>query len=109
MSKYYLNDEGEKEVFRVFITHGRSDLWRQIERHINRSLDMDTLILKEQYRSSTIIEKLENEANDCACAVVIMTPDDKMADGSFRSRQNVIHEIGYLQALYGRECVVILK
>jgi len=32
-----------------------------------------------------------------------------MEDGSVRSRQNVIHEMGYLQALYGRERVVILK
>jgi predicted nucleotide-binding protein len=109
MSLYYLDENEEEEVFRVFISHGRSDLWRQVERYINKSLDMDTVVLKEQYRGATIIEKLEDEADECDCAVVIMTPDDKMADGSFRSRQNVVHEIGYLQALYGREHVVILK
>jgi len=109
VSQYYLDDHDEEEVFRVFISHGRSDLWRQVERYINKSLDMDTVVLEEQYRGATIIEKLEDQAGECDCAVVIMTPDDKMADGSFRSRQNVVHEIGYLQALYGRERVVILK
>ena len=108
MSKVYL-DGGVELEFTVFISHGRSDLWRQVERYINKTIDMDTVVLKETYHGVTIIEKLRDEAENCECAVVIMTPDDEMADGSFRSRQNVIHEIGYLQALYGRQNVVILK
>jgi len=108
MSRYYL-DDGVEQEFTVFISHGRSDLWRQVERYINKTVEMDTIVLKETYHGVTIIEKLEDEAENCECAVVIMTPDDKMADGSFRSRQNVIHEIGYLQAQYGRQNVVILK
>jgi len=109
MSRTYIDEDGDKVPFIVFITHGRPELWRNLERYINKTLDMDTVVLKEQYRGCTIVEKLEDKAEECDCAVIVMTPDDKMEDGRVRSRQNVIHEMGYLQALYGRERVVILK
>ena len=109
MSRIYIDDEGDEVPFIVFISHGRSELWRNVERYINRTLDMETIVLKEQYRGSTIVEKLEDETEAGDCAVIVMTPDDKMENGNLRSRQNVIHEIGYLQALYGRERVIILK
>jgi predicted nucleotide-binding protein len=109
VSRSYINEDGDDVPFKVFLTHGRSELWRSVERFINKTLDMDTVVLKEQYRGCTIVEKLEDEADDCDCAVIVMTPDDKMENGTLRSRQNVIHEIGYLQALYSRHRVVILK
>jgi predicted nucleotide-binding protein len=109
MSRTYIDEDGDEVPFIVFITHGRSELWRNVERYINKTLDMDTVVLKEHYRGCTIVEKLEDEAQVGDCAVIVMTPDDKMESGGFRSRQNVIHEIGYLQALYGRERVIILK
>jgi predicted nucleotide-binding protein len=109
MSKTYIDEDGDEVPFKVFITHGRSELWRNVERFINKALDMDTIVLKEQYRGCTIVEKLEQEAQAGDCAVIVMTPDDKMESGSVRSRQNVIHEIGYLQAIYGRGRVIILK
>jgi predicted nucleotide-binding protein len=58
-----------------------------------------------------IFDKLEGNAWDCDCAVAIMTPDDPLRDGAtFRARQNVVHEIGYLQGMFrDRELVVILK
>lgn len=109
MSRNYIDDEGDEVPFIVFISHGSSELWRNVERYINKTLDMDTIVLKEQYRGCTIVEKLEDETQTGDCAVIVMTPDDKMENENFRSRQNVIHEIGYLQASYGRERVVILK
>jgi predicted nucleotide-binding protein len=109
MGRTYIDEDGDEVPFKVFITHGRSELWRQVERYINKNLDIDTVVLKEQYSGYTIVEKLEDEADECDCGIVIMTPDDKMENGSVRSRQNVIHEIGYLQGLFGRERVVILK
>ncbi len=103
MSRTYIDEEGDQAPFKVFITHGRSELWRNVEPYINKTLDMETEVLKEQYRGCTIIEKLEDETDECDCGVIVMTPDDTMENGDVRSRQNVIHEIGYLQALYGRE------
>lgn len=65
----------------------------------------------EHFTGQVIFDKLEDNAWDCDCAIVIMTPDDPQPDGStFRARQNVVHEIGYLQGLFqDRELVVILK
>ena len=41
-------------------------------------------------------------------AIILLTKDDEMADGSMRSRQNVIHEIGFFQGKYGRKNVILL-
>src|SRR6266849_5782573 len=109
MSRTYIDEDGDEVPFKVFITHGRSELWRSVERYINKTLDMDTVVLKEQYSGFTIVEKLEDETDECDCGIIVMTPDVKMENGNVRSRQNVIHEIGYLQGLFGRERVVILK
>ena len=56
-----------------------------------------------------MVEKLEaTEAEKCNKAVILLTKDDEMADGSMRSRQNVIHEIGFFQGKYGRKNVILL-
>jgi predicted nucleotide-binding protein len=39
-------------------------------------------------------------ANGCY-AVVIMTGDDKAEDGQRRTREKVMHEVGYFQAKFG--------
>jgi predicted nucleotide-binding protein len=94
----------------IFLSHGRSDLWKDVERFINKKLEYDTVVLKEQTsRGRTIIEKLEQETEDCDYAIIIMTAEDEQKDGEVRARQNVIHEIGFCQGALGRENVLVLK
>lgn len=43
-------------------------------------------------------------------AVLVHTPEDEMADGSFNSRPNVIHETGLFQGRLGfARAIVLLK
>jgi len=56
----------------------------------------------------TVIEKLENNASSCDSAVIVMTGDDIDANGQARARENVMHEIGFFQAKYGRRRVALL-
>lgn len=99
-----------EEELVIFISHGHSDLWKDVERFINKKLECETVILKEQTnRGRTIIEKLEDETVDCHYAIIIMTADDEQKDGAVRARQNVIHEIGFCQGAFGRENVLVLK
>jgi predicted nucleotide-binding protein len=107
----YIDDDGESQVFRVFITHGRSALRKKIKAFIEDKLRFATDTLVDRFTGSVIIDKLKDAAWDCDCGVVIMTPDDQqMPSKSFRARQNVIHEIGYLQGLFAdKELVLILK
>ena len=41
-------------------------------------------------------------------AFIIMTGEDEQADGSFRARENVIHEVGLFQGRLGFEKAIIL-
>jgi len=94
---------------RVFIGHGRSQDWREVQAYIEKDLDIDTLELaQEPNRGRTIPQKLEEESNRCSCAVIVMTGDDDVDNGPPRARENVVHEIGYFQGKYGPANVCLL-
>ena len=101
--------QAAKELKRVFISHGRSSDWREVQAYIERDIGLATLELaQEPNAGQTIIEKLENNAASCGSAVIVMTGDDIDADGQARARENVMHEIGFFQAKYGRSRVCLL-
>lgn len=94
---------------RVFITHGRSRDWYDVQSHIEHDLGLKTMELsQEASKGKTIIEKLESGTTDCDSAVIIMSGDDTDGDGTPRVRENVMHEIGYFHGAYGRSQVVLL-
>jgi predicted nucleotide-binding protein len=94
---------------RVFISHGRSDDWREVQAYIEKDVGLATLELaQEPSAGQTIIEKLENNASFCDSAAIVMTGDDIDANGQARARENVMHEIGFFQAKYGRSRICLL-
>lgn len=94
---------------RVFLTHGRSLDWYQVQSHIEKDVKISTLELaQETNQGKTIIEKLSDNSDLCDSAVIVMTGDDIGPDGSARSRENVMHEIGYFQGKFGRSKVILL-
>jgi len=94
---------------RVFITHGRSADWREVQSFVERDLGFKTLELAQEPNiGMTVIEKLEANAQQCDSAVIVMTGDDTDADGRSRARENVMHEIGFFQGRYGRARVCLL-
>lgn len=99
----------ESSISRVFITHGRSADWREVQAHIEKDIDLLTMELAQEPSSGmTVIEKLIDGASRCDSAVIVMTGDDITLDGEARSRENVMHEIGYFQGKYGRAKVCLL-
>ena len=94
---------------RVFITHGRAADWRELQAFIERDVALDTMELAQEVSAgATIIEKLEAGSTRCDSAVIVMTGDDTDAVGQPRSRENVMHEIGYFQGAFGRSNVILL-
>jgi predicted nucleotide-binding protein len=94
---------------RVFISHGRSEDWRKVQSFIERDLHTPTLELaQEPSRGRTILAKLDEESRRCTFAVIVMTGDDMNATGTPVARQNVVHEIGFLQARLGLSAVCLL-
>ncbi|MEX3934804.1 TIR domain-containing protein [Paraburkholderia phymatum] len=97
------------EQRRVFISHGRATDWREMQAYIEKDIGLATIELaQEPNTGQTIIEKLEANAASCDSAVIVMTGDDLDQDGQTRARENVMHEIGFFQAKYGRARVCLL-
>jgi len=94
---------------RVFVSHGRSNDWREVQDYIEKDLSFLTLELaQEPNLGRTIFQKLEEESKKCSFAVIVMTGDDADVAGAPRARENVIHEIGYFQAKYGPSRLCLL-
>ena len=98
------------EAITIFLSHGRSTLWKDVARFVERELDFEVVVLQEQTNQGrTIIEKLEEVTEDCHFAIIIMTAEDEQADGNVRARQNIVHEIGFCQGTFGRQNVLVLR
>ena len=94
---------------RVFISHGAPPDWREVQEFVERDLSIQTLELaQEPNRGRTVLQKLAEESNRCSYAVVVMTGDDRVQDGTSRARENVMHEIGYFQGKFGLANVCLL-
>jgi hypothetical protein len=97
---------------RVFISHGHNEAAKlRLKEFVSQELQMEPVVLGEQPQRSgmTIIEALELFSEGCVFAVILLTGDDETTLGAVRGRQNVIHEIGYLQGRLRRKRVVLLK
>jgi predicted nucleotide-binding protein len=93
----------------VFISHGHARDWLEVQAFLERDVSIRTLELaQEPNRGRTVIEKLEQEAQRCTSAVIVMTGDDADAEGLARARESVVHEIGFFQGKFGRAAVCLL-
>ncbi|HEY4874529.1 MAG TPA: nucleotide-binding protein [Puia sp.] len=90
-----VNPDGKK----VFVVHGHDmAALHEICRILVEEFNLEPVVLSEQPNVGldTIISKFERLANDCFCAIILLTPDDKTDDPqNVRARQNVIFELGY--------------
>lgn len=99
----------ENKPSRIFISHGRSPDWREVQSYIEKDLRIDTLELaQEPNRGRTVLQKLDDESKKCSLAVVVMTGDDQVDGGAPRARENVLHEIGFFQGKFGLESICLL-
>lgn len=107
----------EFDKTKVFIVHGHDDLAKtEVARFIEK-LKLEAIILHEQANSGkTIIEKIE-EFSNVGFGLVLYTPcdvgtakenKDNCAMLSYRARQNVVFEHGYLIGKIGRSNVCAL-
>ncbi len=94
---------------RVLLSHGRSLAWLEVQRYIEKHthLNLETVELADEpNRGRTISQKLVEEADDCSYVVIVMTGDDVTEEGEVRTRENVMHEIGFCQGRYGFDRVL---
>jgi predicted nucleotide-binding protein len=95
---------------RSFIVHGHDDkLILELKDYLQNTLHFpEPIVLFQQPNSGrTIIEKFEHYSKQVDVAFVLMTPDDlggavSEGDQKYRARQNVVFELGYFVAKFGR-------
>jgi len=84
-----------KSEFNVIIMHGHSNEYLKVKELIKRK-GFNPIILKESYTGDIIFNKIRKNVWKYAhCIVVVMSPDDKTEEKTFRARQNVVFEMGY--------------
>jgi len=100
----------------VFIVHGHNEEMKQHVARIITQLGLNPIILHEQAsQGKTIIEKFGHYSKDIAFAVCLLSADDiahsKDEDSTksrFRSRQNVIFELGFFIGKISRSNVLAI-
>jgi sugar/nucleoside kinase (ribokinase family) len=86
----------------VFVAHGMSPLWRSVRDYLRDDLGLDVHHFEETaHDSEEITGALDDYLRRCSFAVCLLTNEDRMAGGTSRARQNVIHEAGLFQGRYG--------
>jgi hypothetical protein len=92
----------------VFIGHGKRKDWEQVRNHlIKLGLEVDEF---NGYPTAgiTTVDRLTHMLDKACFAILVMTAEDKQADGHVNARQNVVHEIGLFQGKLGFEKSIIV-
>ena len=101
-----MNNENKK----IFIGHGRSDIWLRLKDFLENTLELPY----EEFNripqaGKTTTDRLKKILESCCIAFLIMTGEDEHKNGTLHARENVIHEIGLFQAQLGFERAIILR
>lgn len=104
------NEEGIKTGC-IFIGHGHSKLWNEVARFLRDDLKINNVnyFEKDSHVGRSIADALRDFRKETNFAIIVMTAEDETAQKTIRTRQNVIHEIGFFQGKLGFEKVAILK
>jgi predicted nucleotide-binding protein len=98
----------------VFIVHGHDEAKKWELKNFLSELGVRPVVLHEQDDlGKTIIEKFEYYASQSVFGFVLMTPDEQTSvpsstEAKWRTRQNVIMELGWFMAKLGRNRIVVL-
>jgi len=107
------NQEKSKTKENVFIIHGKIEArWRELKDILEKEFKLIPIILSEKPDlGRTIIEKFEEYAKTCSCAIAIFTPDDEVVSNGekyLQAKPNVIYELGWFCGHIGRNKVILL-
>ncbi|MGM5028985.1 TIR domain-containing protein [Tardiphaga sp. 862_B3_N4_1] len=103
------NVANERIGTNVFIGHGRSSAWRELKDFVQDRLGLPwDEFNRVPVAGVTNIARLSEMLNDAAIALLVMTPEDEMADGAYQARMNVVHEAGLFQGRLGFSKAIIL-
>lgn len=107
-TNFYLKKEIQMKN-QFFIVHGHDHkILYELKDYLQNRLHFPepTILMQKPNSGRTIIEKFEDYAEQVDGAMVLLTPDDLVGQDvnqTNRARQNVIFELGYFVAKFGRK------
>jgi len=97
-------EETDEFYLEIFISHDKSPLWQEVADFIELKMQHQVAALNELPESgATNLALLDEITDECSFAVVVALANDS------RSRENLIHEIGFYQGKFGCENVLVLR
>lgn len=99
----------EPPPFRVFMGHGGDPQWRDLRDALRDHHGFDVEAFERVTRvGQTISEIVRGMIFSSTVGVLVLTRSDKQDDGTWHGRQNVIHELGFVQGALGWDRAVIV-
>lgn len=102
-------DEHANKPPTVFLGHGRSAAWRDLNDHLRDHHGFKVEAYETGARAGhTIRDIVEEMAKKSDMAFLIHTAEDELQNGKFQARPNVIHETGLFQGKLGFSRAIVL-
>lgn len=93
----------------IFIGHGQKNDWKELRDHLRDKHNYEIKFYESSDQSSGyIFDNVAEMINSSKISILVLSNDDKLKNGTMRARQNVIHELGYSQAILGRKNTLIV-
>ena len=93
----------------IFIGHGRSATWRELQNFVQNHLGLQwDGFNRVPVAGRCNIDRLREMLDAASFAFLILTAEDEMADGDLEARMNVVHEAGLFQGRLGFEKAIAL-
>jgi predicted nucleotide-binding protein len=104
--------ESKKSILgtNVFIGHGGSLVWRELQEFIEKRVKLPTdEFNRVPVAGVTNISRLSEMLEAAAIAFLVMTGEDEQQDGKLHARLNVVHEAGLFQGRlgFGRAIIIL--
>lgn len=101
--------EGNPNRRKIFIGHGQSKEWMVLRDLIEDEFGLEYEEFDREPQAGRNVQAcLEGMLENSCFAFLVLTGDDKQEDGTFRARENAIHELGLFQGGLGFSKAIIV-
>jgi len=108
IGSHALREQEQSTSKSVFIGHGTDPIYTKVVADVTAEFDVKTNYYeRDSILGDQVIQRLTTMLHRCSFAIIIATADD-LAEGGYRARQNVVHEIGLFQGRLGFDRVAVL-
>jgi predicted nucleotide-binding protein len=98
----------EQPPLRIFIGHGRSPDWRELEFHLRSVHGYSPEVFESGTRAGHGIRDVLEQNVQADIAFLLVTAEDATAESTLRARQNVVHEAGLFQGRLGYSRAILV-